>query len=114
MSKRCELQKEYYQVNGNYKGNGKYCDKYVFWLENEVLALTLPAVRQSLPTAKMIAIFLHDNYEDIARQEGWETQKSTRVSFFDLPEANKKTMIKTAERLRDYFINKSGLGGNVA
>lgn len=39
MSKRCELQKEYYQQYGNYKGNGKYCDKYVSWLENEVLAL---------------------------------------------------------------------------
>jgi hypothetical protein len=43
MSKRCELQKEYYQANGNYKGSGKYSDDYVMWLENEVLAL-----RQSL------------------------------------------------------------------
>jgi hypothetical protein len=39
MSKRCELQKEYYQTNGNYKGNGKYCDKYVSWLEDQILAL---------------------------------------------------------------------------
>ena len=44
MSKRCELQKEYYQQYGNYKGNGKYCDKYVSWLENEVLALRQPPV----------------------------------------------------------------------
>ena len=44
MSKRCELQKEYYQQYGNYKGNGKYCDKYVSWLENEVLALRQPLV----------------------------------------------------------------------
>jgi len=42
MSKRCELQKEYYQQYGNYKGNGKYCNKYVSWLENEVLALRQP------------------------------------------------------------------------
>ena len=42
MSKRCELQKEYYQQYGNYKGNGKYSDKYVNWLENEVLALRQP------------------------------------------------------------------------
>lgn len=48
MSKRCELQKEYYQQYGNYKGNGKYCDKYVSWLENEVLALRqYNVVRQS-------------------------------------------------------------------
>jgi len=41
MSKRCELQKEYYQTNGNYKGNGKYCDKYVSWLEDQILALRI-------------------------------------------------------------------------
>ena len=39
MSKRCELQNEYYKANGNYKGSGKYSDDYVIWLENEVLAL---------------------------------------------------------------------------
>lgn len=47
MSKRCKLQKEYYQQYGNYKGNGKYCDKYVSWLENEVLALRQPPVMRS-------------------------------------------------------------------
>ena len=41
MSKRCELQKEYYKEFGNYKGVGKYSDHYVKWLENEVLALRL-------------------------------------------------------------------------
>jgi hypothetical protein len=48
MSKRCELQKEYYQANGNYKGSGKYSDDYVMWLENEVLALRQPPVSGSL------------------------------------------------------------------
>ena len=41
MSKRCELQKEYYQEHGNYKGEGKYCDKYVSWLEDQILALRI-------------------------------------------------------------------------
>jgi len=41
MSKRCELQKEYYKEFGSYKGDGKYSDHYVEWLENEVLALRL-------------------------------------------------------------------------
>jgi hypothetical protein len=41
MSKRCNLQKEYYKEFGNYKGEGKYSDHYVKWLENEVLALRL-------------------------------------------------------------------------
>lgn len=48
MSKRCELQKEYYQKYGNYKGDGKYCDKYVKWLESELLEFRkLTNVRQT-------------------------------------------------------------------
>ena len=37
MSKRCELQKEYFKVYGNYKGDGKYSYHYVRWLEEKVL-----------------------------------------------------------------------------
>jgi len=37
MSKRCELQKEYFKDFGNYKGNGKYSDDYVKWLEDKAL-----------------------------------------------------------------------------
>jgi hypothetical protein len=39
MSKRCELQKEYYKEYGNYKGDGKYSDDYVKWLENKYMEL---------------------------------------------------------------------------
>jgi hypothetical protein len=48
MSKRCELQKEYYQANGNYKGNGKYNDDYVRWLEDQILALRIHDVIKSV------------------------------------------------------------------
>jgi hypothetical protein len=48
MSKRCELQKEYYQAKGNYKGSGKYSDDYVMWLEEQVLALRIQDVSGSL------------------------------------------------------------------
>ena len=44
MSKRCEIQKEYYKEFGNYKGEGKYSDHYVNWLESRILALTIPVV----------------------------------------------------------------------
>ena len=39
MSRRCELQKTYYQKYGNYKskGDGTYSDEYVKWLEDEIL-----------------------------------------------------------------------------
>ena len=38
MSKRTELQKEFYKEIGNYKGDGKYNDRYVKWLEDKILA----------------------------------------------------------------------------
>ena len=64
MSKRCELQKEYYKQFGNYKGNGKYCDKYVIWLENEILALRQPPVsgrsEQCLHTERVWTIDPYD------------------------------------------------------
>ena len=44
MSKRCELQKEYHRQFGNYKGNGKYSDRYVKWLESKILALNIDDV----------------------------------------------------------------------
>jgi len=39
MSKRCKLQKEYYKEFGDYKGNGKYTEHYVKWLESKVIEL---------------------------------------------------------------------------
>jgi len=50
MSKGCELQKEYYQAKGNYKGNGKYSDEYVSWLEEQILALRIHDISGSLPS----------------------------------------------------------------
>ena len=44
MSKRCELQKEYYKECGHSKGVGKYTDHYVNWLENKVLELNTDSV----------------------------------------------------------------------
>lgn len=55
MSKRCKLQKEYYKEFGNYKGDGKYSDHYVKWLENEVLALRLYNVSQQRELLKAFA-----------------------------------------------------------
>lgn len=45
MSKRCELQKEFFKEHGNYKGTGKYSDKYVSWLEDRVLELSQPTIK---------------------------------------------------------------------
>ena len=47
MSKRCELQKEYYKDFGNYKGDGKYSDKYVAWLEDQVQSYKAKAIEKT-------------------------------------------------------------------
>ena len=47
-------------------------------------------------TPEKLAKIFHDAYEKIAKKQGWNTQKSCKVEFDDLPEANKKTMILTA------------------
>ena len=62
MSKRCKLQKEYYQAKGNYKGNGKYCDKYVSWLEDKILALRIHDVSGSLQEHKQVIKDLMETY----------------------------------------------------
>jgi ribosome biogenesis SPOUT family RNA methylase Rps3 len=46
-----------------------------------------------------LAEWMHDEYEKIAREEGWETQASTKVVFKDLPEQNKNVMLELAKRL---------------
>jgi hypothetical protein len=44
-----------------------------------------------------LAEWLHNTYESIAREKGWETQKETQVKFKDLPQANKSVMLGLAE-----------------
>ena len=60
-----------------------------------------------------LAKWLHDNYEEVAKQQGWNTQEKCKVEFATLPDANKQTMIDIAGRLlnfnvlRQYFVIKS-------
>jgi hypothetical protein len=64
MSKRCELQKEYYQAKGNYKGNGKYNDDYVRWLEDQILALRIHDV---VGRSEQLKAFIH--FAEYAKNE---------------------------------------------
>ena len=47
---------------------------------------------------KQMAEWFHNNYEEIAKAEGWQTQDKCKVEFKDLPESNRITMIKVCER----------------
>ena len=51
---------------------------------------------------EILAKWLHDNYEEIAKGENWNTQDNCKVEFNDLPKENRAVMIKTAERLLDF------------
>jgi len=76
MSKRCELQKEYYQANGNYKGSGKYSDDYVMWLENEVLALRQPDV--SGRSEQLINFLFYLNDKELINNHDFDYEKEAK------------------------------------
>ena len=46
-----------------------------------------------------LAKWLHDNYEEIAKKKNWNTQKSCKVEFEDLPEENKSVMMSMARKI---------------
>lgn len=60
-----------------------------------------------------LAKWLHDNYEQVAKDKDWNTQENCKVKFDTLPDANKRTMIEIADRLlnfdllRLHFVSKS-------
>lgn len=59
--------------------------------------------KETLKEIERMAKWLHDNYEEIAKETEWQTQESCKVEFKDLPEKNKQTMLKLAEKLHTLF-----------
>ncbi len=55
--------------------------------------------------AEKLAEWMHDQYEEISKQQRWETQKKCQVKFSDLPKENQEVMIALAKRL----LKKKGL-----
>lgn len=49
-----------------------------------------------------LAKWLHDNYEEVAKEQNWNTQENCKVEFDTLPDANKRTMIEIADRLLNF------------
>lgn len=60
-----------------------------------------------------LAKWLHINYEEIAKDENWETQGNCQVPYEELPIENRKTMIGIADRilkneeLKHHFLNET-------
>jgi len=65
--------------------------------ENGKQALSLFSVSNRFSASEM-AEWFHNNYEEIAKAEGWQTQDKCKVEFKNLPEKNKSTMTKVCER----------------
>jgi len=54
-----------------------------------------------------LARFIHDIYEEEASKNGWETQKTTRVAFENLPKENRATMLNVAAAVLNVWVKKT-------
>ena len=50
-----------------------------------------------------LAEWMHQEYEKIAKEKGWETQDKCSVPFEDLPEKNQRDMLELAKRIIKRF-----------
>ena len=71
------------------------------WNECEQEQLRIGGVSNRFSEPEKMAEWLHNNYEEIALNNGWKTQEDCQVPFLDLPKENKETMIELCDR----FIN---------
>lgn len=60
---------------------------------------TRPTTDGYPPAVRELAKWLHTSYEDAAADAGWETQAGTSVGFDELPDENRETMLRVADRL---------------
>jgi hypothetical protein len=61
---------------------------------------TINDVVTTLPQDPIVlARYLHEAYEMIAKKQNWNTQENCKVDFSDLPVGNKNTMILLAGKL---------------
>lgn len=47
------------------------------------------------------AVWLHNQYEEIAKDKKWNTQEKCKVDFWSLPRENQETMIELAIRIKN-------------
>lgn len=57
-----------------------------------------------------LAKWLHENYEEVAKTKGWNTQENCKVEFDTLPEQNKQTMLEIADRLLNFNLLSQHFG----
>jgi hypothetical protein len=79
---------------------GLYTEEAESALIHHIKALTIPDVVATLPQDPIVlARYMHDAYEMLAKNNDWNTQENCKVDFSDLPIGNKNTMILLAGKL---------------
>lgn len=56
-----------------------------------------------IKNSKMFAEWLHNTYEQLSKEEGWNTQEKTKVEFKNLPKENQRVMLRLAVRIKKQF-----------
>ena len=74
------------------------CAEVVELMQIAVKNLDIPVVKHRFSTPEKMAEWLHNNYEEIALNNGWKTQDDCQVPFCDLPTENRLTMIELCIR----------------
>lgn len=46
-----------------------------------------------------LAKYMHEQYENVAKDKNWNTQESCKVEFEDLPKENREVMLEVADRV---------------
>tara|TARA_R110002124_G_scaffold172155_1_gene339799 strand:- start:208 stop:546 length:339 start_codon:yes stop_codon:yes gene_type:complete len=100
------LYKKAKEVDSELELQDLYTSKFMFggaWVmdlleEYHKEQLILSGVSKRFSSAQKMAGWLHNNYEEIALNNGWKTQDDCQVPFSDLPKENKQTMIEVCER----------------
>jgi hypothetical protein len=70
------------------------------FIEGMKKQLILSGVVSTLPQDPIVlARYMHDAYEMLAKNNDWNTQENCKVDFSDLPIGNKNTMILLAGKL---------------
>ena len=72
--------------------------------KRDLLEFAEAYAKQSSPSVpfispELLAEWMHNNYEEIALNNGWKTQEDCQVPFHELPKENIFVMLELAERL---------------
>ena len=51
----------------------------------------------------VLADWLHDQYEEISKEKGWNTREECKVEFEDLPKENREVLFELAKRIIKKF-----------